>query len=61
MNLNDLSPELQEKAKNCKSLEELVELCNAESIKLSDEAIEGLAGSHCRELQYPSICIPNRH
>lgn len=56
MELSSLSPELLEKVKNCKSIEELRELCAAESIKLSDEEIIGLAGGGCMQYTYPSVC-----
>jgi hypothetical protein len=44
MNFEDLTPELQEKAKACKSPEELLALAKREGIELSDEQLEGIAG-----------------
>ena len=56
MNINDLSPELQEqikeafspelleKAKAAQSMEELLDIVEAEGIELSDEQLELVAG-----------------
>ena len=44
MNFEDLTPELQEKAKACKSADELIALANAEGFELSDEQLGTLAG-----------------
>ena len=44
MGLEDLSQELQEKAKACQSVDELKSLCEAVGVKLTDEEIEGIAG-----------------
>ena len=48
MNLEDyiknLPPELQEKARSCKSTEELLSLAGDEAVKLPDEALEAIAG-----------------
>lgn len=44
MNVNDLSPELREKALECKSREELAELAKNEGVELSDEQLESLSG-----------------
>ena len=44
MNYEDLSPELQEKARVCTSVKELAELAEAEGIALSDEELESLSG-----------------
>ena len=40
----DLTPELQEKARNCKNNEELLELAKKEGIQLSDEELQQIAG-----------------
>ena len=40
----DLSPELREKAKACKTPEEMLALAKAEGYKLSEEEMEGIAG-----------------
>ena len=46
MNINDmnLSPELREKAMNCKTPEEMLALAKKEGYKLSDEEMEGISG-----------------
>ena len=44
MDFKDLSPELQEKARTCKTPEELLALAKKEGYKLSDEEMEGIAG-----------------
>lgn len=64
MGFDELSPELQEKAKACNTPEELKALCSEEGIKLSDEEIMGLAGGgsplcskkHC--LEYSTSTCP---
>ena len=45
-NIDDLmlSPELKEKARGCKSPEELLALAEKEGYKLSDEEMEAVAG-----------------
>lgn len=40
----DLTPEQMEKAKACKSAEELVALAKEEGVELSDDMVEGVAG-----------------
>ena len=44
MDFENLTPELQEKARACTSVEELAALAAAEGIELSDDALEGVAG-----------------
>ena len=44
MNIEDLSPELQEKAKACKTVEELFELAKEEGIELGEEELEAING-----------------
>lgn len=44
MNFEDLSPELREKAKACKSPEEMLALAQEEGYELSDEQLENIAG-----------------
>ena len=41
---SDLTPEQMEKARACKSPEELVELANSEGIELTDEQLNAIAG-----------------
>ena len=58
MNYENLSPEQQERAKACKSPEELAALAEEEGLEISDEMLEGVAGgidlSECRS--YRHIC-----
>ena len=44
MNFEDLTPEQQEKAKACKTADELVEHAQVEGIELSDEELNSIAG-----------------
>ncbi len=44
MKFEDLSPELQEKAKACKNAEELFNLAKAEGIELGEEELEAING-----------------
>ena len=46
MNFEELSPELQEKAKACTTPEELKSLAEAEGFKLSDNMLEGVGGGN---------------
>ena len=49
MSFEDLSPELQEKAKACKTREELVALAESVGVKLSDDELDAVAGGSCRK------------
>ncbi len=42
--IKDLSPELQEKARHCKNMDELMELAGDEGVELSDEALANVSG-----------------
>ena len=44
MNFDNITPEQQERAKACKTTEELVALAEAEGIDLSDEQLEAVSG-----------------
>ena len=44
MDLNNISDQLMEEARNCKTPEELLALAKREGIELTDEQIEGVAG-----------------
>ena len=44
MDFKDISPELREKAKACKTPEELLALAKKEGYKLSDEDMEVVSG-----------------
>ncbi len=43
---NDLTPEQMEKARACKSSDELVELAKSEGIDLTDDQLEVIAGGN---------------
>ena len=49
VNFEEMSPELQEKAKACKGADELVALAKEEGYELSDEELEYISGGgwHC--------------
>lgn len=44
MNLNDISPELREKAKACTSPEEVLELAKNEGYELTEGELAGISG-----------------
>lgn len=44
MNFEDLTPEQQEKARACKTPEEMLELAKAAGYELSDAELDGIAG-----------------
>ena len=44
MNYEDLTPEQLEKAKSCKSSDELIELAKEEGYELTDDELEGISG-----------------
>lgn len=44
MNISDLSPELQEAVKTCKTPDELIALAKAEGYELSDEELAAVSG-----------------
>ena len=44
MKLEDLAPELQEKAKACNTPEEMLALAKEEGYELTDEDLQGIAG-----------------
>lgn len=45
---DNLSDELKEKAKQCKTMDELMELAGKEGIELPDEVVDAVAGGGCR-------------
>ena len=49
MKLEDLSPELQEKVRACKSKEELAKLAESVGVKLSDNELDAVAGGICKK------------
>ena len=57
MNIEDLSPEILEKAKACKTPEELAALAREEGVELSDEQLEAISGgSWCGGLCRNNSC-----
>ena len=63
MNIDDLklSPELKEKARGCKSPEELLALAKKEGYKLSDEEMEAVSGGwSCSSFGERSDCHLNQ-
>ena len=44
MNYKDVSPELKEKARECKSAEELLALAKEEGMEIPDEELDAIAG-----------------
>ena len=40
----DLTPEQKEKARACKSADELIALANSEGIELTDDQVEAISG-----------------
>ena len=57
--ISNLTPELQEKARKCGSVEELAALAEAEHVTLTEEAMEAIAGGkgkdtkNCRKMSCP--------
>lgn len=50
MDLDELSPELKEKVKACKTKEELVAVLKTEGVELAEEQLEALSGgADCQE------------
>ena len=45
--IKDLSPELQEKARACKTKDELLELAADEDMEIPEDALEMVAGGNC--------------
>ena len=60
MNLEDITPELREKAKECTTTDELMELAEHEGIDLSDEALNAFSGGFewfgCANDTYDETC-----
>ena len=44
VSFNELTPEQMEKARECKSSEDLVELAKSEGIELTDDQLDAIAG-----------------
>ena len=58
MNIEDMTPELKEQAKACKTKEEFLEFAKRNLIALSDEQVEGLAGGSDDTCNIGWLCIP---
>ena len=55
--ISGLSPELQEKARACQSMNELLELIAENDVELSDDALEAVAGGcFTKNKAYHTIC-----
>ena len=55
MDFKDLSPELSEKVKACKTPEEIFEAAREEGYELSDEELDAIAGGG----KWSNKCCPN--
>ena len=51
--IKDLSPELQKKARACKSLEELTHLAAENDLELPEEALEHVSGGCTQQMKCP--------
>ena len=59
MKVEDLTPEQIEKAKACKSAEELLALAKEEGIELSDKQLEAVNGGGIWDWDCPFDVIPD--
>ncbi len=59
MDFTDLTPELQEKARACKTPEELLALAKEEGVELTEEQLEAVAGG--RAWYCPLDCQPDNN
>ena len=50
--IKDLTPEQQEKAKACKTKEELIQLAAEEDVEIPMEALKNVAGGGCGQLEF---------
>lgn len=58
MTFDDLSPELQEKARACTNADEFVELAKTEGIELSDDVLDVISGGS--SWNCASVCPKNQ-
>ena len=56
MNFEDLTPEQQEKAKACKTPEDMIALAKEEGYSLSDEELDAISGGIWEPCDYTSPC-----
>jgi hypothetical protein len=59
MNFEDLPPEQQEKARACKTKEELAALAEEEGFQLSDDELEGIAGGELDRKKCRTVGCPH--
>ena len=59
MNFEDLTPEQQEKARACKTKEELAALAEEEGFQLSDDELEGIAGGELEHKKCSTVGCPH--
>jgi hypothetical protein len=52
MHIDDLTPELREKALACKTPDELITLAKEEGMELNDEQLDAIAGGWCSEHEW---------
>ena len=50
--IKDLTPEQQEKARACKTKDELIQLAAEEDVEIPMEALENVAGGGCDTVEY---------
>ena len=56
MNREEVTPELKERARACKTVDELLELAKQEGIELSDDELEGISGGAVLTCRKDSPC-----
>ena len=62
MRFEDLTPEQKERARKCKSADEVLELAKEEGYELSDDELEAVSGGDwdcwdvCTKFQKPNTC-----
>ena len=59
MQFEDLTPEQQEKARACKTPEEVLALAKEEGYELSDEQLEAVSGGSWICDDYNPVCSPH--
>ena len=56
--IRELSPEMQEKARACKDMQELNDLLAENDVELSEDALEAVAGGCKTTVNYCYVCDP---